>query len=209
MELEIEKNEKNERYRNWSWIVYPESAPENWRSLLDETGEKWIESPLHDKDINETTQEIKKAHWHIIVSFGNKKSYKQAENISEMLNAPKPEKVGSLQGAVQYLWHRNNPEKFQYDKSEVVAHNGFKYRQYLTDIGVDTDSVLQEIIQWIQENCCSEYKDLVDYAVSERFDDWFQTVRSQTIFLNAYLRSNRHSSPKINPETGEVKKRGK
>ena len=51
---------KNGRYRNWSWIVYPESAPENWRSLLDETGEKWIESPLHDKDINETTQEIKK-----------------------------------------------------------------------------------------------------------------------------------------------------
>ena len=27
--------------------------------------------------------------------------------------------------------------------SEVVAHNGFKYRQYLTDIGVDTDSILR------------------------------------------------------------------
>ena len=51
---------------------------------------------------------------------------------------------------------------------------------------------------------CSEYRDLVDYAVSERFDDWFPTVRSQTIFLNSYLRSNRHSQKKYNPETGEV-----
>lgn len=201
--MENEK-EKIERYRNWSWIVYPESAPQNWRALLDETGEKWIESPLHDKDINETTDEIKKAHWHIIISFGNKKSFKQVSKISEILNSPIPQKVGSLQGAVQYLWHRNNPEKFQYNKTEVVAHNGFKYRQYLTDIGVDTDSVLQEIIQWIQENGCSEYGDLVDYAVSEKFDDWFQTVRSQTIFLNSYLRSNRHSRQKINTETGEI-----
>ncbi|MDN5653388.1 replication protein [Lactococcus lactis] len=201
----VNEKEKSERYRNWSWIIYPESAPENWRTLLDETGEKWIESPLHDSDINETTDEKKKPHWHIIVSFANKKSYKQAKEVSEKLNAPEPKRVKSLQGAVQYLWHRNNPEKFQYDKSKVVAHNGFKYRQYLSDIGVDTDSILQEVIQWIRESGCSEYRDLVDYAVTERFDDWFPTVRSQTIFLNSYLRSNRHSSPKIDPETGEIK----
>ena len=54
------KLEKNDPVRNWSWVVYPESAPENWRTLLDETGEKWIESPLHDKDINETTNKPKK-----------------------------------------------------------------------------------------------------------------------------------------------------
>ncbi|MFW3364995.1 Rep family protein, partial [Aerococcus viridans] len=77
----------------------------------------------------------------------------------------------NLQGAVQYLWHRNNPEKYQYNKSDVVAHNGFKYRQYLTDIGVDTDTILQEIIQWVQETGCSEYGDLVNYSVSEKFDD--------------------------------------
>jgi hypothetical protein len=201
----VKEKEKSERYRNWSWIIYPESAPDNWRTLLDETGEKWIESPLHDSDFNETTDEKKKPHWHIIVSFANKKSYRQAKEVSEKLNAPEPKRVNSLQGAVQYLWHRNNPEKFQYDKSKVVAHNGFKYRQYLSDIGVDTDSILQEVIQWVRESGCSEYRDLVDYAVTERFDDWFPTVRSQTIFLNSYLRSNRHSSPKIDPETGEIK----
>ncbi|EPB2988457.1 replication protein [Enterococcus hirae] len=196
--------QKDTRARNWSWIVYPESAPENWRTLLDEMGEKWIESPLHDKDVNETTNEIKKAHWHIIISFANKKSYKQMVEISKLLNAPEPKSIANLQGAVQYLWHRNNPEKYQYNKSDVVAHNGFKYRQYLTDIGVDTDTILQEIIQWVQETGCSEYGDLVNYSVSEKFDDWFPTVRSQTIFLTAYLRSNRHKPKNINKETGEI-----
>ena len=99
----------------------------------------------------------------------------------------------------------NNPEKYQYDKSEVVAHNGFRYRQYLTDVGVDTDVILQEIVQWIRESNCYEYGDLVDYAVSEKFDEWFPTVRSQTIFLTAYLRSNRHKPfKKIDRETGEI-----
>lgn len=197
--------QKDTRARNWSWIVYPESAPENWITLLDEMGEKWIESPLHDKDVNETTNEIKKAHWHIIISFANKKSYKQMVGISKLLNAPEPKSIANLQGAVQYLWHRNNPEKYQYNKSDVVAHNGFKYRQYLTDIGVDTDMILQEIIQWVQETGCSEYGDLVNYSVSEKFDDWFPTVRRQTIFLTAYLRSNRHKPKNVNKETGEIK----
>ncbi|MCC9879621.1 replication protein, partial [Streptococcus agalactiae] len=49
------------------------------------------------------------------------------------------------------------------------------------------------------------YADLVDYAVSEKFDDWFPTVRSQTIFLTAYLRSNRHKSRRMyDSETGEI-----
>lgn len=90
---------------------------------------------------------------------------------------------------------------YKYDKSEVVAHNGFRYRQYLTDVGVDTDVILQEIVQWIRESNCYEYGDLVD----EKFDEWFPTVRSQTIFLTAYLRSNRYKPfKKIDRETGEI-----
>ncbi|MCC9873399.1 replication protein, partial [Streptococcus agalactiae] len=130
-----------------------------------------------------------------------------ALDIARQLNSPAPKKVASLQGAVQYLWHRNNPEKAQYNKTDVVAHNGFKYRQYLTDIGVDTDSILQEVVSGISEPGCSEYADLVDDAVSEKFDDWFPAVRSQTIFLTAYLRSNRHKSRRMyDSETGEILK---
>ncbi|MEE5905358.1 Rep family protein, partial [Streptococcus pneumoniae] len=53
--------------RDWTFLVYPESAPENWRTILDETFMRWVESPLHDKDVN-ADGEIKKPHWHILLS---------------------------------------------------------------------------------------------------------------------------------------------
>ncbi|MGQ7458465.1 Rep family protein, partial [Streptococcus suis] len=51
--------------RDWTFIVYPESAPSNWREILDETHMRWVEFPLHDKDVN-ADGEIKKPHWHIL-----------------------------------------------------------------------------------------------------------------------------------------------
>ena len=190
---DVDNQKQDGRVRNWSWIVYPDSAPENWRSILDETGEKWIESPLHDKDINETTNEIKKPHWHIIVSFKNKKSYEQALDIAKQLNSPDPIKVASLQGAVQYLWHRNNPEKYQYKPSEIIAHGGADIRKYLTATGGDKIKILAEMQDWIDETGCTEFHELARYARNERFDDWYDVIATQsTVFLNAYIRSKRH-----------------
>ena len=64
-----EKTSGHDRTRIWTFIVYPDSAPENWRDLLDDQHIAWVESPLHDKDINPTTGEVKKAHYHIAFSF--------------------------------------------------------------------------------------------------------------------------------------------
>ena len=60
------------RARAWTFIVYPESAPENWRDVLDGFHLQWACSPIHDRDVN-ATGEPKKAHWHILLSFGGKK----------------------------------------------------------------------------------------------------------------------------------------
>ena len=49
-----DKKRAGQRTRNWTFIVYPESAAENWRELLDEEHLEWIESPLHDRDVNAT-----------------------------------------------------------------------------------------------------------------------------------------------------------
>ena len=58
-----------------TFIVYPESAPENWRSILaDKLQVKAIISPLHDKDIlDDVEQTPKKAHYHVILRFDNQK----------------------------------------------------------------------------------------------------------------------------------------
>lgn len=63
----MEKNES--RCRNWTIVLYPESVPDNWRDILDDLHIEWIESPLHDRDIN-ANGELKKPHWHILLMFG-------------------------------------------------------------------------------------------------------------------------------------------
>lgn len=54
--------------RYWAFVLYPESAPENWKEILQQTGLSCCVSPLHDKDIN-PTGEPKKAHYHIILCY--------------------------------------------------------------------------------------------------------------------------------------------
>jgi hypothetical protein len=47
--------------------------------------------------------------------------------------------------------------------------------------------------EWIEENNCTELTQLADYALKERFDDWYEVLATQsTVFLNAYIRSMRH-----------------
>lgn len=36
--------------RTWGAVVYPESAPEDWLKILEETRVQFAVSPLHDKD---------------------------------------------------------------------------------------------------------------------------------------------------------------
>ena len=72
--------EKETRTRTWTFVIYPESAPLNWRDKLDGLHIEWVESPLHDKDLN-ASGEAKKPHIHILLLFGGVKSYEQVKEI--------------------------------------------------------------------------------------------------------------------------------
>ena len=88
--MDDEKAKKvDNRARNWSLVVYPESAPENWRDILDDYHIPWVESPLHDKDVN-PDGEIKSALAYWFVFFW-KKSYGQILEITNKLNCPAPQ----------------------------------------------------------------------------------------------------------------------
>lgn len=90
------------RTRSWTFILYPESAPENWRDILDEFHVEWIESPLHDKD-KEANGDIKKPHWHILIIFESVKAYEQVKEITDSLNAPHPQKCAGAKALVD-IW---------------------------------------------------------------------------------------------------------
>ncbi|MGL5934083.1 MAG: Rep family protein, partial [Cetobacterium sp.] len=63
-EVQKKADEKRagERTRNWSFIVYPDSAPKNWVEIIQEERVPFVVSPIHDSDVNELTGELKKAH---------------------------------------------------------------------------------------------------------------------------------------------------
>ena len=91
---------------------------------MDEHHIEWAESPLHEFDTN-PTGELKKPHWHIVLSFTGPKSYEQVVSILEPLNCPIPQRCHALKGAVRYFAHLDNPDKFQYSIDQIVAHGGF------------------------------------------------------------------------------------
>ena len=186
------QKKKDERTRNWTFVVYPESAPENWREIIDELHVPWVESPLHDKDIN-PDGEIKKPHWHVMIMFSSNKSYSQIREITMKLSSPNPQRVANARGMVRYFAHMDNPEKFQYDKTEIIEHAGADISSYLSVTSAERYELIREMISFVKEQQITEMKDLLDYAMHERFDDWFPLLCDNSAYIvDSYIKSNRH-----------------
>lgn len=178
--------EKDTRTRNWAMIVYPESAPENWREFLDNLHVPWIASPLHDKDVNPDGTK-KKPHWHVIIVFTNVKAYHQVKEITDKLNAPIPQPC-DLRGYIRYLVHTDNPEKYQYPRSEIENHGVDDIDKYFQTAS-SKRKILKALVKHIKEEHVTNMLDLIDYAIS-RGDDWFDVVsQHSTIFLSAVIKA--------------------
>ena len=67
----------NVKKRYWAFVLYPESAPSDWRDIIQMTGLPFAVSPLHDKDLN-ADNTIKKAHYHIILCYPGPTTYNNA-----------------------------------------------------------------------------------------------------------------------------------
>ena len=172
--------------RDWTFIVYPESAPEQWREILDQTHLRWIESPLHDKDVN-ADGEIKKAHWHILLSFDGPVTLKAVEKIALQLNCPEPRKVSSSKGLVRYMIHKDNPEKFQYSIDEIVAHNGADVASYFEMTHTNKLVLMKEIVNFIVKNEIDNYADFLMICIAES-DEWFDiAINYNTLAINKLL----------------------
>ena len=180
------KKYEYEKGRDWTFIVYPESAPDNWRTVLDETHLRWIESPLHDKDMN-ADGEIKKSHYHILLTFDGPVTEKQVIKLIDPLNTPLPKKVGSARGLVRYMAHLDNPEKYQYSRDEIVGHCGADVESYFELTKTSKMSVMKEIITYIYENKIDNYADFLMICI-QHSDDWFDVaINYNTLAINKMI----------------------
>jgi hypothetical protein len=186
-----EKTRGQGRTRGFNLIVYPESAPENWRSILDELHIAWVESPLHDLDVN-PDGEVKKAHYHVTLIFDSVKDIEQVKEITDLLNGPHPQKCNSIRGSIRYMVHMDNPEKYQYDKSKIIAHGGADVAELLKPSNSERYSLIAEMMTFCDENEITEFVDLTKYAIQYRFDDWFPLLCDSAAYvIGQYLKSKR------------------
>lgn len=186
-------DKKSTRTRNWTIVLYPESMPDKWQDVLNDLHIEYILSPLHDKDIN-GNGELKKAHYHLLLLFGGVKSYEQVLEITNKLNAPIPQKCHNAKAMVRYMAHLDNPDKAQYDMSDIKGYGGVDVAELLKPTSSERYSLIREMIIFVKEENITEYKDLVDYAMMNRFEDWLPLLADNcTYMLGQYIRSNRHS----------------
>ena len=101
---------KNVKKRNWAFVLYPESAPKDWREQLQQTGLQCAISPLHDRDVN-ADNSPKKAHYHVILAYSGPTSFNVVKGLTENLNQPIPQPLEQMRGYYRYLSHKEIPKK--------------------------------------------------------------------------------------------------
>lgn len=194
---------KDSRTRNWTFVLYEDSAPANWRDILDEMFLEWIESPWHDKDVN-ADGEPKKKHKHILLMFGGVKSYEQVKEITDKLGQPIPQRCHNAKAMVRYMAHLDNPEKAQYKVSEIVPHGGVDLSELLRPSSSERYTIIKEMIDYIRSAAVTEFQDLMDYAADQHFDDWFPLLCDNSAYvIGQYIKSQRHRCQTSREETGD------
>lgn len=191
------------RKRNWAFVMYPESMPDNWREVITESHIFVALSPLHKDDVDESTGEVKKAHYHGVVCYPGPTSKEVVRQLTDALNCPMPVPLDNVRGAVRYFTHMDNPDKAQYDPKDIQVFNGFDIDTYCELTAGEVNRMLKEVVALIREKGFTEYKALIDYLQDEALDEMFNVASSHTIFVNTYISSARNMAK---ADLQEVKK---
>lgn len=186
-------SEKNVKKRNWAFVLYPESAPKNWREILAQSGVQCAISPLHDRDVN-PTGEPKKPHYHVILVYGNPTTYNNVKAFTNgRLGQTVPQPLEQVQGYYRYLTHDDNPEKAQYSKNDIERLNGFDIREFVELSKSEVIRIKRELLAFIRDNKIYEYADLMELLMDggEETADYFEVASNNTVFFDRYLSSRR------------------
>ena len=183
----MSKNNKiDDRARVWADVIYLDSAPENWVDILIEMGLIFAYI-LHDKDINPDGTP-KKPHYHLLLFFDGKKSFEQIKEITDVLNAPNPQRVKNPKGMVRYLIHMDNPEKFQYKREDIKCFGGADIDKYFELSMSSRMIILWEIVEFIKENEIDNFADFIAFCIETGNRDWFDVAMNHnTLAINKLI----------------------
>lgn len=212
-EQRYDEKRAGQRTRNWTTIFYPEDLPDDWIEQLNNLHFKWVQSPLHDQDVNPDGKP-KKVHYHVLLLFDVVKTEKQITDMlkeiygesesGSIIGVAKPEKVTDRGALVRYFAHMDNPEKAQYDIADIVGHNGADPAELLRFSATETREMIIAMEEYIEKNHIIELSDF-SAAIRYEYPEWHTLLCTKmTLYFTAFIRSCRHKVLKcIDPKTGE------
>lgn len=214
-EREYDSKRAGRRSRNWTVIFYPDDLPEGWPSSMDENHVRWIEGPLHDKDLN-ADGSPKKPHVHALLLAENVKTKEQIVDLlkgifgesesGSIVGAAIPQIVSDRCAVVRYMAHLDNPEKVQYDVNDIKGHNGADPAEILRYSVTETREMIIAMEEYIEQNGIIE---LSDFSAAIRYEhpEWHTLLATKmTVYFNAFIRSRRHKTVgyQVDSSTGEI-----
>lgn len=140
---------------------------------------------LHDKDRNE--HGLKKAHYHVGIDYVSSKHenlvYLAKEEFASLYAkqgvshiSTQIRKVKSPVGFLEYLTHANNPEKFQYSKTEIVTNSNEWVEMNLIKKGRKTTMVREFLEFVLEENrngCCVNDATAMQWFITHDMADFY------------------------------------
>ena len=119
-----------DKSRYFTFLLYPESIPEDWKSKLELIGVPIAVSPLHDKDKSTVPgQEFKKPHYHVVYVAKNPVTadsvrYKIKQLLGDQSIAKVQIVIRSMTSMYLYLTHESKDaiekKKHKYNKQDFV-----------------------------------------------------------------------------------------
>jgi len=199
-EVKVKKVSDN-RFRNWTFILYPDECFKNWESVLQELKIECAVSPLH-------SPENEKKHYHVVIK-GDKKTKEQIkESICAKLGevveidgkksikgVAMPENVLNLRSNIRYLIHLDNPDKEQFEEKEnaIKTFGGFDISRFFKEEKkVESSEKIRYIVGVIRNQKIGSMIELTNFLLdNERFDE-VEYLASRSYFFNLLISDQRN-----------------
>lgn len=199
----------NKRFRPYTIIFY--GTQDELNEILDtyKFRIKHYAYILHDSDVYEedvyeddketlrySKGEVKKAHFHVLVDFYDTQTQSQVIRLfTTETDKPRVEPVHDRAVQYEYLWHKNDPNKFQYKKSDIVSDK-LNYWEKLTIRG-DKSSTDEKAIAIIEDLLAGVRTEILLHRYGRDFIMNYSSYHTMKVMI-ADERSN--YKPTLTPE---------
>lgn len=201
-----------DKFAYWAFLIYPESAPADFRQKIKDSGLEIVLSPLHENDLNEDGTP-KKPHLHgIFHNTGQCIIYKTAKKRLVGLGIIANDYIEPCfhpRNAQRYLIHLDDPEKSQFEggRNAIEIFNNFPLDLTRDLTKEQMREVRKKVFNVIRDEGFKDYCELLDYLLWVLGDDEMHDYAcNHTILFKGYLDSKRNKMKEVADEKAELER---